>query len=94
MSGRTYRSIKEAFIRRDGWVDFPKGGCSCSFGLCTRLDPIAGDHDWYEPCEPALDRDGLPWFYFIPSADKVGAEFRERYLRESEELWGKESGSA
>lgn len=88
MSGRIYRSLEDALAPHEGWVKFPKGGCSCSFGVCTRTDPVAGDHDWYEPCEPALERDNLPWFYFIPTADKLAAESRERYLRESHELWG------
>jgi hypothetical protein len=35
--------------------------CACSFGVCTRLDPIQGDHDWYEPHEPRLAQAGLPW---------------------------------
>lgn len=90
MSGRSYRSLQEALNRRDDFVEFPQGGCSCSFGLCTRLDPIAGDRDWYEPCEPELERDGLPWFYFTPSPEKLAPEFRERYLRDSQSLWGGE----
>lgn len=88
MSRRTYKSLKEALSKHDGWVKFPNGGCGCSFGSCTRLDPIAGDHDWYEACEPALERDNLPWFYFIPSIDKLASEFHERYLKESQKLWG------
>ncbi|HVK16522.1 MAG TPA: hypothetical protein VM533_06205 [Fimbriiglobus sp.] len=88
MSGRQYQSFDEAIVRCDDWVEFPRGGCACGFGVCTRLDPVAGDHDWYEPCEPALERDGLPWFYFIPSVDKLAPEFHEQYLRESQALWG------
>ena len=53
-----------------------------------RIDPIASDDDWYEPCEPALEQDGLPWFYFIPSVDKLHSQFHEQYIRESGELWG------
>lgn len=90
MSGRSYDSFQEAVTRRDDWVEFPQGGCSCSIGLCTRIDPFGGDRDWYEPCEPALERDGLPWFYFIPSIDKLAPEFHERYLRESQALWDRE----
>ena len=87
MSGRLYRSFQEAFTCRDDWVELEQGGCSCTFGVCTRLDPLAGDRDWYEPCEPALERDGLPWFYFIPSIDQLVPELHERYLRESQALW-------
>jgi hypothetical protein len=92
MSGRRYASLKEAFKHRDDWVEFPQGGCCCTFGKCTRLDPVEGDHDWYEPCEPALERDGLPWFYFLGSVENVTPEFQERYLRESRELWGDRHG--
>lgn len=88
LSGRTYSSFQEAITRRADWTEFPQGGCGCRFGVCTRLDPVAGDHDWYEPFEPALERDGLPWFYFIPSTDKLAPKFHERYLRESQALWG------
>ncbi|HZY87206.1 MAG TPA: hypothetical protein VFE78_20385 [Gemmataceae bacterium] len=94
MSGRANASLKEALTRQDGWVEFPQGGCSCTFGRCTRLAPAEGDHDWYEPCEPALERDGLPWFYFIPSVEMLAPELHERYLRESRELWGDEPGQA
>jgi hypothetical protein len=88
LSGRTCRSFQDAITRRADWTEFPQGGCGCGFGVCTRLDPVAGDHDWYEPCKPALERDGLPWFYFIPSLDDLAPEFHERYLRESRALWG------
>ncbi len=88
MSGRTYSSVEEALANSGSLVKFPHGGCSCSFGICTRLDPVAGDRDWYEPCEPKLERDGLPWFYFIPSVAKLAPELHEEYLRESRALWG------
>ena len=94
MSGRSYRSVQEALTRSDGWVRFPRGGCSCSSGLCTRLEPVAGNRDWYEPFEPELERDGLPWFYFIASPNELVRDSRERYLRESRELWGEEPGAA
>ena len=91
MSGRTYKSVEEALANYDSFVKFPNGGCSCPFGVCTRLDPVAGDRDWYEPCEPLLEQDGLPWFYFIPSADWLPPQRRKRYLRESRALWGDEA---
>jgi hypothetical protein len=64
--------------------------CGCLFGKCTRLYPEDGDADWYEPCEPYLEKDGLPWFYFIPNPAVVVDEVREEYTRQSEALWGKE----
>lgn len=91
MSGATFGSFEEAVRQRSSWTTLPQGGCGCSFGTCTRFDPVAGDRDLYEPHEQALEKDGLPWFYFIASADNVGAEFREAYLRESQVRWGKEN---
>ena len=90
ISGRSYRTLQEAVTRRDDWVEFPQGGCACTFGVCTRLDPVAGDRDWYESCEPALAQDGLPWFYFISAIDNLDPELHEQYLQESRELWGED----
>lgn len=39
--------------------------CSETFGPCLRLDMNENYQDWYEPCEPELEKDGLPWNYFI-----------------------------
>jgi hypothetical protein len=61
--------------------------CSGSFGRCKR-GGLGGDTDWYEPCEPVLERDGLPWFYFIAGIDNLVEELRERFLTESAALWG------
>src|SRR5947208_7785331 len=83
MSGRVYSSMKESLNNRSAWVTFPSGGCGCSFGICTRMDPINGNRDWYEPCGPALERDGLPWYYFIPSPEGLRPARRAQYLRES-----------
>lgn len=88
MSGRVYRSLREAMGPHDGWVDFPEGGCACTFGSCTRNKAAVGDRDWYEPCEPNLRAAGLPWFYFVPSPEKLAPPFREQFLAESRELWG------
>ncbi len=61
--------------------------CGFHLSLCTRLDPVNGDHDCYEPCEPRLYQDGLPWFYFTPSSEGIIDELRDDYIRESETLW-------
>ena len=66
-----------------------RSGCGCTFGKCIRADKKNGDRDWYEPCEPALKKDGLPWFYFIPNPDSLVEESKQRYIQESELLWGK-----
>lgn len=62
--------------------------CGCSFGICKRLDPEHGNHDWSESYEPELERAGLPWFYFIPSPEKLVDELRDGYVAESQALWG------
>ena len=64
--------------------------CTCSYGTCSRLKKRHSDGDCYEPCEPRLKEDGLPWFYFIPSPAKLVKSSRRKYIRESEKLWGKE----
>ncbi len=62
--------------------------CGCQFGRCLRLYPLEGNHDWYEPHEPALAHAGLPWFYFIPAPVAVNEDLRSTYSAESEALWG------
>lgn len=44
--------------------------CDEAFGVCMRAEPGKSDRDWYEPCEPELDKYGLPWYYFIQNPDK------------------------
>lgn len=78
-------SLEEAFSRVQPVLT---DQCGCTLGRCVRLDPVNGDGDWYEPCEPRLHQDGLPWFYFIPDSRKVVEELRDDYIRESEALWG------
>lgn len=51
--------------------------CGCSFGLCTRLDPINGDHDWYEPNEPQLKKDRLPEDYFVRGTTQYATQGNE-----------------
>jgi hypothetical protein len=50
---------------------FWNNGCRCSFGLCKRLDEINGDHDWYEPNEPALEKARLPWHHFVVNEEDL-----------------------
>lgn len=65
-------------------------GCHHPFWLCTRLDPEHGKKDGYEDHGPNLEEAGLPWFYFYPSPDRLVPEVREKYILESEAMWGKE----
>ncbi len=69
-------------------------GCRSPFGVCTRLDPVNGDHDWYEPHEPNLREAGLPWFYFIVSPDGLTPTSKARYIVESEAMWRQERWKA
>lgn len=59
-----------------------------TLGVCSRTGNEKNDGDLYEPNEPALAKDRLPWFYFIPSPENLVLESRARYVRESEALWG------
>lgn len=65
-----------------------KEGCPYWSGVCSRNDQVAGDVDLYEPHEPQLEEDGLPWFYFISSTQNLVPQLHEAYLRESQILWG------
>src|ERR1043165_9978148 len=62
--GRKYGSSLEALQDSPNWPVWPEGGCACGLGVCTRLDPVNGDRDYYEPHEVSLERAGLPRFYF------------------------------
>ena len=68
------------------------GHCACPFGICTRYNPDVGKRDWYEDHGPHLREAGLPWFYFYPSPDSLVPELRQRYIEESEALWGTNHG--
>ena len=73
LSGRLYESVEEAF-REAKFVTFTSGGCGCSFGVCSRSGEPGSGKDWYEPCEPELDKAGLPHHYFCgPSCKQSGA---------------------
>lgn len=90
MTGKEYSSLREALATRSNWTPFPDGGCSCMFGPCTRLDPVNGSRDHYEPCEPELLRAGLPWFYFS-TLENLHPKFHEQFLRESQAHWATQS---
>jgi hypothetical protein len=59
------------------------------FASCCRLPESPGDVDLYEPCEPELERAGLPWFFFVSRPSVLTAEARERYEREAPAYWAK-----
>jgi hypothetical protein len=92
-SGVAHESLDKAFeylSHNDGWLEVKQSRCSCRFGTCKRLGLNKDDRDWYEPCEPELKKDGLPWFYFISSIDKLTSEARKKYLKDSKEYWNSE----
>lgn len=47
MSRKTHKDLETAF-KEGNWVSFPDGGCSCTWGRCTRIDP-KGEDDFFEP---------------------------------------------
>jgi hypothetical protein len=63
--------------------------CRETFGKCRRSTSRVNDNDWYEPCEPELEKHNLPWFYFITSDIGLTNERRVEYLLESKKLWNK-----
>ena len=69
-----------------------EGECTCEHGICIRKDIEKGAHDCYESDEPDLELAGLPWFYFYSSPDNLTERngIREKYIVESEALWGKD----
>lgn len=87
MTGTAYPSLQAALAAKSRWTSFPTGGCSCSWGTCSRLRPGKEARDYYEPCEPELAKAGLPWFYFS-TLQNLRADFHERFLREAAALWG------
>ena len=91
LSGKLYGSFEEAIYQPEDKTYFPDGGCGAgAFGPCCRVHDTPEAHDLYEPHEYQLKHANLPWFYFIPTPEKLAEEFREEYIHESEKLWGKE----
>lgn len=81
-----YNNVEEALTNT---TQAEEGYCGWSLSICTRLDPVNGKADYYEPDESNLAEDGLPWFYFMRDVHAVNHELKEEYIRESEKLWGK-----
>ena len=80
-----YAGLDEALERSE---PVAQSGCRCALGLCLRADAVNGDRDYYEPHEPRLAEDGLPWFYFITNPMSLIDDLKEVYIRDSEQLWG------
>jgi hypothetical protein len=80
-----YANLDEALERSE---PITQSGCRCALGLCLRADTTNGEGDYYEPHEPRLAEDSLPWFYFITTPMKLIDDLKEVYIRDSEQLWG------
>jgi predicted adenine nucleotide alpha hydrolase (AANH) superfamily ATPase len=54
--------------------------CGCSFGICNRNEECTDPNalDYYEPHEVQLEKDGLPWFYFV-NQNKLKAKDKKNY---------------
>lgn len=66
--GQMFDSLEEAVthLQNEG-VRVSRDHCACSLGPCRRWTGNESDADYYEPCEPRLERDGLPdLFFYIP----------------------------
>ncbi|MCL1816869.1 MAG: hypothetical protein FWG43_04630 [Clostridiales bacterium] len=61
--------------------------CRDTFGKCRRLTLKAFDYDWYEPCEPELEKHDLPWFFFIANENGLVNERKNEYIKDSKKLW-------
>jgi len=71
-----YKSPEEA---SKNFVKITKSQCGFQYGCCSRNKAENGTKDFYEPCEPALKKAGLPDFYFSPPAWERSAGEKEIY---------------
>ena len=60
-------------------VKVGKSQCGFQYGRCTRNQQAEGARDFYEPCEPALEKAGLPDFYFNDPNWNKSEEDRDAY---------------
>ena len=65
-----------------------EGQCRSPFGICKRFDAHKSEMDFYEPCEPELQKHNLPWFYFISNPKNLDDDSKSKYIKEASELWG------
>ena len=86
-----YKKPPEDICPKEFCFLWSESDCKCreTFGKCRRATSNLNDKDWYEPCEPELERHNLPWFYFIASDKGLDDESKEEYLKESKKLWEK-----
>lgn len=56
ISGNKYTNIQNA-LKKIKWTHFPHGGCSCTFGKCTRLHKD-GSNDFFEPTLSKEEQEG------------------------------------
>ena len=56
-----HKNVEEAMGKM---IRVTRNHCGFSYGQCVRNEDLRGDKDYYEPCEPRLEKAGLPDFYF------------------------------
>ena len=89
VSGRTFRNFREA-SREGTWVNAPPEGMCTKAQGCSRLNPGPGYTDLYSSDDLALEKAGLPWFYFIADLRTiVRPQEREQALEAARQLWGR-----
>jgi len=71
-----YKSPEEAL---NHFVKITKSQCGFQYGCCSRNKAVNGIKDFYEPCEPRLEKAGLPDFYFNPPEWHQSAEKKPIY---------------
>jgi hypothetical protein len=72
-----YGDLQEAL---NNTKEITRSGCRCTFGKCVRNKDANGLKDWYEPCEPELEKAELPWFYFM-SLDRLNRKKQRIYKK-------------
>ena len=63
---RLYGSLQEA-LNEATWIVVDEARCGLRSEACRRSGRPGATADWYEPCEPELDKAGLPHGYFCGS---------------------------
>ena len=48
-----YKNLDEALSHAEV---VEESGCGCSFGVCVRINRLEENRDWFEPCEPELEK--------------------------------------
>ena len=84
-----YDSLDEALS--SDWTTVENAHCTSE--RCCRetkehkiISALKTDSDWYEPCEPILNRDGLPDLFFCNPVN-LDSDGLIEYLKMSDDIW-------